>query len=93
MADKKAFLEIEKLNFDIQYIITMIYYQLRNLAVTPKNIPTFVKQKLERQRKNINGSVIASYYKDIIEIDYKIKSGLLESGQAKFLLINRFLKN
>jgi len=91
--DKKAFLEIAKLKkagFDVQYFITMVFYLLRNLAVTPKNAPEFVKNKLQRQRKNFNLEKIASYYKDILEIDFKIKKGLLEKDQAEFLLINLF---
>lgn len=92
-ADKKAFLEQDKSNFDVHYTITMVYYLLRNLAVTPKNAPSFVKQKLERQRKSFSLQRLKDLYKDIIEIDFKIKSGLLETDQAKFQLINLFLTN
>lgn len=92
--DKKAFLELDKLkkaNFDIQYCITMIFYLLRSLAVTPKNAPSFVKQKLERQRKRFDIDKIKNLYKEVIEIDFKIKSGLLEKDHAEFLLVNKFL--
>lgn len=91
--DKKAFLEIEKLKkggFDIHYLITMVFYLLRNLTAAPKNAPLFVKQKLERQRKNFSNEKITDLYKDILEIDFKIKSGLLENSQAEFLLVNLF---
>lgn len=91
--DKKAFLEMDKLKksgFDIQYFITMIFYLLRSLAITPKTAPQFVKQKLERQRKRFNLEDIKNLYRDVIEIDFKIKSGLLETSQAEFLLVNRF---
>ncbi len=92
--DKKAFLEIDKLKkagFDMQYLLTMVFYLLRNLAVTPKNAPQFVKDKLQRQRKNFDLEKIKSLYREIIEIDFKIKSGLLEKDQAEFLLINKFI--
>lgn len=92
--DKRAFLEINKLKkagFDTQYFITMIFYLLRILAVTPKSAPAFVKNKLERQRKNFSLEKIKELYKDILEIDFKIKSGLLEKSQAEFLLVNKFI--
>ena len=91
--DNKAFLEIDKLKkagFDIQYVITMVFYLLRNLAVTPKNAQPFLQEKLQRQRKNFSFEKITSLYKDILEIDFKIKKGLLEKEQAEFLLVNLF---
>lgn len=91
--DKRAYLELNKLKmigFDMQYFITMVFYLLRNLAATPKNAPQFVKDKLIRQRRNFTLGKIASLYKDIIEIDFKIKSGNLEKSQAEFLLVNLF---
>lgn len=92
--DKKAFLEMEKLksaSFDIYYFITMIFYLLRNLVATPKNAPDFVRKKLERQRTGFSTEKITKLYKDILEIDFKIKSGLLEKDQAEFLLVQKFL--
>lgn len=94
--DQKAFLELAKLKkagYDSQYFITMIFYLLRSLAVTPKNAPQFVKIKLERQRKNFDLEKIVNLYKEIIEIDFKIKSGLLEGSQAEFMLVNKFLNS
>lgn len=92
--DKKAFLEVNKLKnagFDMQYFLTMVFYLLRNLAVTPKTAPQFVKDKLIRQRKNFDLEKITNLYKEIIEIDFKIKLGLLEKSQAEFLLVNKFM--
>lgn len=91
--DKKAFLELNKLKeagFDMQYFITMVFYLLRNLVATPKSAPAFVKDKLQRQRKNFTQEKVTSLYKDILEIDFKIKSGLLEKPQAEFSLVNLF---
>ncbi|MDD5147612.1 MAG: hypothetical protein PHV63_03660 [Candidatus Daviesbacteria bacterium] len=94
--DKKAFLEAEKLkkaNFDVHYFITMVFYLLRNLVVTPKTAPDFVKKKLIRQRAAFSLEKIEELYRDILEIDFKIKSGLLEKAQAEFLLVNKFIGN
>lgn len=93
---QKAFLELEKLKkggFDIFYLLTMSSYLLRNLVATPNNVPQFVKDKLQRQRKNFNLEQITSIYKSMIEIEFKIKSGLLDQTQAEFLLINEFMEH
>lgn len=92
--DKRALLEIEKLKqagFDIHYCLTMVFYLLRNLIATPKNAPDFVKRKLIKQRAEFDREKITRLYKDILEIDFKIKSGLLEKPQAEFLLVFEFL--
>lgn len=99
--DKRAFLEMEKLKkaglsggrqgFDIFYFLTMVYYLLRSLAVTPKAAKPFLRDKLQRQRKNFSPEKITSLYKDMLEIEFKLKSGLLEKPQAEFLLVNKFL--
>lgn len=92
--ETKAFVELEKLKtagFDIYFCLTMVFYLLRSLAVTPKNAPSFVKGKLERQRRNFSLEKITELYKEMLEIDFKIKSGLLEIPQAEFLLISKFL--
>lgn len=91
--DKKAFLELQKLKnagFDIQYLVTMVFYLLRNLVVTPKTAPQFVRDKLQRQRRNFTPEKITNLYKEVLETDFKIKKGLLEKEQAEFLLVNLF---
>lgn len=91
---KEAFLELKKLKmggFDSQYFITMIFYMLRSLVATPKNAPQFVRSKLQRQRTRFSQEELTNLYKDILEIDFKLKSGLLENDQAQFLLVNKFL--
>lgn len=91
---KEAFLEMDKLKkagFDIQYLITMVFYLLRNLVATPKTAPDFVKKKLTKQRARFSLEDIKNFYQDILEIDFKIKSGLLEKEQAEFMLVNKFL--
>lgn len=92
--DKKAFLEMDKLKragFDNQYLITMIFYLLRNLVATPKEAKEFVKNKNERMRKNFSAIELESLYKFVLQTDFKIKSGLLDPAQAEFLLCYRFI--
>ena len=91
--DQTAFLEMDKLKkagYDGQYLITMIFYLLRSLIATPKTAKPFIIQKLQRQRKNFTSGKITNLYKDILDLDFKIKSGLLEKKQAEFLLVNLF---
>lgn len=91
--ERSAFLELAKLKkagFDIQYFITMVFYLLRNLVSTPKNAKPFMIEKLQRQRRNFSMEQLTNLYKDVLEIDFKIKSGLLERAQAEFSLVNLF---
>ncbi len=92
----KAFLELKNLQkthekfSDNQYLFTMVFYLLRSLITTPKTAPSFVKQKLEKQRKNFTQEELVNLYRFILETDYKIKSGLIENPQAQFLIVNKF---
>lgn len=91
--DKRAFLELDKLKkagFDFQYLNTMILYLLRNLVVTPKGAKDFVKNKNARMRKNFSDGELVNLYYFVLKTDFKIKSGLLETGQAEFSLVNLF---
>lgn len=93
--DSRAFLEMDKLkkgNFEIQYFITMVFYMLRSLILTPKNAPQFVKDKLKRQREKFKLDDVKKLYKEILEIDFKIKSGLMAVEQAEFALVTKFVK-
>lgn len=93
LSDKKAYLEIDKLKkggVNIFYLITMIYYLLRNLMVTPKNAPDFVRKKLIKQKEKFNMEKIKNLYKNILETEFKLKKGLLEDEQAKFSLVDLF---
>ena len=94
--DSLAFLELEKRNRtspnDTQYILTMVFYLLRSLVVTPKTAGDFIKKKNEKMRSNFHKDELINLYKSTLEIDFKIKSGLLEIPQAEFSLINLFTK-
>lgn len=92
--NSKAFLEIKKLKtggYDIFYFNTMVIYLLRNLINTPKNAPAFVKEKLKRQRIRFNQQKLTNLYKNILELDFKLKSGLIEVEQAEFSLVSKFM--
>lgn len=92
--DKNAYLELEKRNKtspnDTQYILTMVFYLLRNLVVTPKKAVDFIRSKNARMRSKFSPQELVSLYKSILEIDFKIKNGLLEIPQAEFSLVNLF---
>lgn len=91
--DKKAYLELDKLkqDYNSQYLITMILYLLRNLVATPKGAKDFVKAKFAKMRKNFSAGKLVNLYHFVLNTDFKIKSGLMETGQAEFLLVSRFL--
>ena len=91
--DKKAFLEMDSLKkagYDSQYLITMIFYLLRNLIYTPKTAKDFVKNKNAKMRANFSQEELVDLYKFVLEIDFKIKSGLLDEKGAEFSLVNLF---
>lgn len=92
-SNNKAFVEMEKLkkaNYDSQYFITMIFYLLRNLAVTPNGAKEFVRQKNARMRTNFPKDRIIKLYASILDLDFKLKKGLMENDQAQFSLVNLF---
>jgi hypothetical protein len=92
--DPKAYIELRKLKsagFEIQYFITMVLYLLRSLAVTPRNAPDFIKRKLATQRTNFNQQEIIGKYHFVLELDSKIKNGLVEVSNAEVLLVNSFI--
>lgn len=92
--DKKAFLELEKLKsagFDIFYALNMVFYLLRNLVSTPKSAHDFVRKKLIKQRLNFSMQTLQELYRAVLEIEYKLKMGLLDQPQAEYLLITLFV--
>lgn len=88
----EAFLEMDKLKkaYDSQYVITMVFYLLRSLVYLPAKSSEWVKKKAARQRANFTDEDIKNLYKFILEVDFKVKSGLMEPSQAEFLLVHRF---
>lgn len=93
LKNPQALTSLDKLydQFGFQYLLTMIYYLLRRFLLPQKKLPSFVIQKIERQKKNFNIQKINSLYKSSLETDFKIKSGQAEEKTALTLLINKFL--
>lgn len=92
--EHSAFVQIDKLKtagFDIYYFITMTFYLLRSLVTPPASTPPFIKNKLSKQRSRFSVEDLTNLYRQVLEIEYKLKSGLLEPNQAEFLLVSRFL--
>lgn len=75
-----------------QYLLTMIFYMLRRIAVTPKNLPPFILKKIENQKKNFPKEKIIRLYKESLETDYKIKTGVLDEKLGLTLLIDKILR-
>lgn len=91
--EKDAYSLFEK-NYEVfgsQYLLTMIFYLLRKFVLKPKNLPGFVLQKMERQKRNFSPEKIKEIYLKALETDFKIKSGLLEERIGMTLLIERIL--
>lgn len=95
LAEKKAqvFVDLEKyLNeWGGQYVLTMIFYLLRRMVIPAKKLPEFVAKKIERQKKNFSLERMNQLYKDAIETDFKIKSGLIEEKTAIVMLVNNII--
>jgi DNA polymerase III delta subunit len=89
----RAYSEFEKLyaEYGGQYLLTMMFYLLRRLATNPKKLPSFVLDKLNRQKRNFNLEKVKELYKTGLETDFKIKSGLLEEKLGLTLLVERIL--
>lgn len=88
-----AFAEFEKVyaEYGGQYIFTMMYYFFRRMIVKPKTSSSFALQKLEKQKKNFPLEKIKQLYKDVLETDFQIKSGLIEEKLGLTLVVEKIL--
>lgn len=84
-------LEVLYEQFGSQYILTMIYFQLRKLATSPKNLPPFVLKKIAAQKQNFNQAKLVKVYRKVLETDFKIKQGLLEERIGLTILAKSFI--
>lgn len=92
--DRQAFVQLNKLKdggMETQYMITMLFYLLRSLVMETKTSHEFIRKKILKQKTNFPSEKIIELYRFILEIDFKIKKGLIENLHAEFLLVNRFL--
>lgn len=77
----KAHAELTKIRqagFGLQYIIVMILYLLR--------------KELKLKGRHFSREQIIDLYKQVLEVDFKIKSGLLDEDQAQFELVGMFIQ-
>lgn len=74
-----------------QYLLTMIFYMLRRLVVTPKNLPPFILKKIENQKKNFPSKKVAELYKQALETDLKIKTGIIDEKLGLTLLVQKII--
>lgn len=91
--NKNSIKEFEKnySQFSGQYLLTMLAYFLRRMIQKPKSASSFMRQKIESQKKNFGVEKIKLLYKEIIETDFKIKQGLIEEKLALTFLIQKIL--
>lgn len=75
-----------------QYVLTMIGYLLRRLVLTSKKAPAFIKERVDRQKRNFSLTQLKDLYKSLVETDYKIKSGLIEEKIAITLLVEKIIQ-
>jgi DNA polymerase III delta subunit len=96
LGEKKplAYAQFEKVysEYGGQYIFTMLYYFYRRMIVVPKKTPAFALQKLERQKQNFSLDKIKDLYRDTLETDYKIKSGLIDDHLGLTLIVEKILE-
>lgn len=78
------------------YILTMLHYGVRNLALVKANAPVkmhpFVLQKTRAAAGNITKDAIARLYDQLARFDAQVKTGIMESETAAALYIAQAIK-
>lgn len=96
LAEKRTtvFSQIDSLigEYESSYLLTMIYYLYRRLQLPSRNVPDFVKKKIERQKNNFSPNELKRLHKLTLETEYKIKTGRIEAKTGVTLLIHSILK-
>lgn len=91
--DSKALFLLPKLEtLGYQYLLTMIFYLLRRLIISPKNVPDFVKKKTQSQQKNFSLLKINNLYAFTLQTDFRIKSGLLDEKTGLLLILDKIIR-
>lgn len=89
---KLAFEHLDQLllEYGWMYVLTMIYYGLRrNLLPLPS--PSFAQKKIKSQKQTFTLSDWESLYKNTLETEFKIKSGLVVEKVALQQLVQSFI--
>lgn len=89
----RSLIEFEKLmsEYGGQYLLTMIAFGLRRLVLPSKSSGGFNEQKILNQKKIFSLDKIKHLYQQVLETDFKIKSGLIEERIGLTLLLQKFL--
>lgn len=92
MKDLRALVEFESLyqKFGGQYLLTMVFYLLRKYILPAKKMPDWVVKKQVSQRASFTPERINNLYRECLEADFKIKSGLMDEKIGLTLLLNKF---
>jgi DNA polymerase III delta subunit len=75
-----------------QYILTMIFYMLRRMVQKNNKLPSFVQRKIESQKRNFPLEKIKELYRDVLETDFKIKSGKIDERLGLTLLFEKIIR-
>lgn len=80
----KALEDLEKLyvKFGGQYILTMFIYSVRRIILPLKTNNSFAMKNIENLKKSFSKEKILKFYLSILEIDFKIKTGILDERSA-----------
>ncbi len=73
------------------YVITMLGFMFRRLVLPPKKATFFYSGKIEIWKKNFPFEGLGSFYKDLIQSEFKIKQGLQEDKVVLFNLVIKLL--
>jgi len=88
----KAFSMLDELvsDFGVVYILTMVLFLLRRLALPITSVPSFIEAKVKKQKANFSIDALQGLYEQTLITDYQIKSGKTEEKTGLLLLINSF---
>ena len=76
--------------YGAQYLLTMLTYSLRRLILPSKSSSKFAMEKQEKQKKSYSLEKIKKLYELILDLDFKIKSGMIDEKLALSLLVHNF---
>jgi DNA polymerase III delta subunit len=92
--DKSAFSEVDQIIDELggQYLLSMILYFYRRMIVENSKTSDFMKGKIDKQKKNFDIEKLKDLYDFSLDVDYKMKNGLMEEKMGLTLVINKILQ-
>lgn len=90
---KEVFCELEKMleRYNGIYLLSMIYYLLRR-NILPLPVSSFLQSKIKQQKKHYQDNDWAELYKKTLEVEFKIKNGLISEKIGIFWLTEYFIQ-